>query len=73
MELHCNSKRRKLGPRGIRKHRRDRERDKKVKERETERRLDKGNALEGKTTQDCCFFLQPGKRFETHLLFREEP
>ena len=41
--------------------------------REVEEELfDKDNALESKTTQDHHLSLQPSKRLESHLLFREE-
>jgi len=43
-------------------------------DRETKEEVfDKDNVLESKTTQDCCLSLQPIKRLESHLLFREEP
>jgi len=43
-------------------------------DREIEEELfDKDNALESKITQDHCLSLQPSKRLESHLLFREEP
>jgi len=35
--------------------------------------FDEDSALESKTTQDCCLFLQPSKRLESYPLFREEP
>ena len=42
-------------------------------DREIEEELfDEDNALESKTTRDCCLFLQPSKRLESHPLFREE-
>jgi len=37
-----------------------------------EEEINKDSALENKTTQDCHLFLQPIKRLESHLLFREE-
>jgi len=33
--------------------------------RETTRRLDEDNTLEGKMTRNCRLYLQPSKRFET--------
>ena len=35
--------------------------------------FDEDNMLESKTTQDRCLSLQPIKRLESHILFREEP
>jgi len=35
--------------------------------------FDKDNVLESKMTQDCYLSLQPIKRLESHILFREEP
>jgi len=35
--------------------------------------FDEYNALESKTTRDCCLSLQPSKRLKSHSLFREEP
>ena len=34
--------------------------------------FDEDNVLESKTTRDRCLFLQPSKRLESYLLFREE-
>ena len=38
--------------------------------REPVERLDEDNVLKGKTTRDCYFRLQPGKRLETRLLYK---
>jgi len=35
--------------------------------------FDKDNMLKSKITRDCYFSLQPIKRLESHLLFREDP
>jgi len=43
------------------------EREIKKLRREAEERPNEDNALEGKTTQDCCFHLQSGKKLKTHL------
>jgi len=40
--------------------------------REAAGRLDKDNALESKTTQDCRLCLQPSKRLETRLPYEGE-
>jgi len=37
-----------------------------------EKVFDEDNTLENKTTQDYCLSLQPIKRLESHLLFRED-
>jgi len=42
-------------------------------EKEVKRRIDKDNTLESKTAWDHYLSLQPIKRLESHLLFREEP
>jgi len=43
-------------------------------DREIEEELfDKDNVLENKMTRDCCLSLQPIKRLESYLLFREDP
>jgi len=35
--------------------------------------FDEDNVLESKTTRDCCLFLWPIKRLESHILFKEAP
>jgi len=35
--------------------------------------FDEDNILKSKMTQDHCLSLQPIKRLESHILFREEP
>jgi len=35
--------------------------------------FDEDNVLKSKITRDCCLSLQPIKRLESHILFREKP